>query len=198
MSIRKSATGLNERIREQVQELWIAKEMSKVVAGGIGEEILEVGVRVAMAKKQSLFVLIKRDQSGEDRLGAQDVMQKTSVCVAPFPRSARQDCAISSRMSQLFQSAMKACGINASNLIEGIDDDAGRSRSFEDACFDWRCAETRRKTGQQRSFSCPWFGENDCDTRRGEQITFGNTHFTDDELSGDVKRGHGKLAFGQR
>ena len=36
------------------------------------------------------------------------------------------------------------------------------------------------------------------DWKRGEQITFGNTHFTDDELSGDVKRGHGKLAFGQR
>ncbi len=158
MSVRESASGLNERIREQVQELWISKEVSKVVAGGIGEEILEAGVRMAMAKEQSLLVLIKGDQSGEDWLDTQDVMQQTGVRVAPFPGSTRQDCAVSSRMPQLFQSAMKACGINASNLIEGIDDDARRSRSFEDAGFDWRCAKARSQTCQQRGFSCPWFG----------------------------------------
>ncbi|MBK5946019.1 hypothetical protein CCR83_06025 [Rhodobacter veldkampii DSM 11550] len=165
---------------------------------GIGEEILEAGVSMAMAKKQRLLVLIKRNQSGEDWLDTHDVMQQAGVGVAPFPGSTRQDCAISPGMSQLFQSAMKACRINASNLIESIDDNAGRSRSFEDACLDWRCAKARRETGQQRSFSCPWFGENDCDTRRCEQITFGNAQVTDDELSGDVKRGHGEQAFGQR
>lgn len=142
MPVRESASGLNERIREQVQELWIAKELSQVMAGGIGQEILEAGVWMAMAKEQSLLVLIKGDQSGEDWLDTQDVMQQTGVRVAPFPRSTRQDCAVSSRMPQLFQSAMKASGINASNLIEGIDYDAGRSRSFEDTGFDWRCAKS--------------------------------------------------------
>ena len=158
MSVRKSATGLNERIREQVQELWIAKELSQVMAGGIGEEILEAGVRMAMAKEQSLLVLIKGDQSGEDWLDTQYVMQQTCVRVAPCPRTTRQDCAVSSRMSQLLQSAMKACQINAGNLIESVDDDAGRSRSFEDAGFDWRCAKARGQTCQQRGFTCPWFG----------------------------------------
>ena len=38
------------------------------MAGGIGEEILETGVRMAMAKGQSLLVLIKWGQSGEDWL----------------------------------------------------------------------------------------------------------------------------------
>ncbi|TGD44734.1 hypothetical protein EEB11_03975 [Pseudotabrizicola sediminis] len=128
------------------------------MAGGIGEEILEAGAWMAMAKEQSLLVLIKRDQSGEDRLDTQDVMQQTGVCVAPLPGSARKDCAISSRMSQLFQSAMKACRINASNFIEGIDDDAGRSCSFEDAGFDWLGAKPRSKTCQQGRFSRPWLG----------------------------------------
>jgi hypothetical protein len=54
------------------------------------------------------------------------------------------------------------------------------------------------KLRQGSYFPCPWFGENDCDTRRCEQVTFGNAQFTNDELSGDVKRGHGKQAFGQR
>ena len=74
MPVRESASGLNERIREQVQELWIAKEWSQVMAGGIGQEILEAGVWMAMAKEQSLLVLIKGDQSGEDWLDTQDFM----------------------------------------------------------------------------------------------------------------------------
>lgn len=85
MSVRESTSGLHERIREQVQKLWIAKKMGQVVAGGIGEEILEADVWMTMAKEQSLLVLIKRDQSGEGRLNTQYVMQQAGVRVASLP-----------------------------------------------------------------------------------------------------------------
>ena len=128
------------------------------MAASVGEEVLEVCIWMSMVKDQSLLILIKWDQPGEDWLDTHDVAQKASVRFAPLPGSARQDCAISSGMSQLFQSAMKPCRINASNFIEGIDDDAGRSRSFEDAGFDWRCAKARGKTCEQCGLSCARFG----------------------------------------
>ena len=91
-------------------------------------------------------------------------------------------------MSQLFQRTMKACRINASNLIEGIDDDARRSRSFKDAGFDWLGAEPRRETCQQGRFSCPWLGQDDCDARFRQQARFWNESITQQKLTRDMER----------
>jgi hypothetical protein len=113
---------------------------------------------MSVTEEQGLLVLIKWDQPRNDWFHTHDVMQQTSVRVAPLSGPARQDCAICSRVTQFFQSAMKAGGINTSNLVESIDNNAGRTRSFKDAGFDWRCAKAGRKTCQQRRFSRPWLG----------------------------------------
>lgn len=63
--------------------------MSEIVTDGIGKEGLEAGVCMSVPKEQSLLVLIKRDQPGEDWLYTREVMQEASVRVAPLPGSAR-------------------------------------------------------------------------------------------------------------
>ncbi|WHZ36486.1 hypothetical protein [Sagittula sp. MA-2] len=128
------------------------------MAGGIGKEVFEAGVWMSVTEEQSPLVLIKWDQPRNDWFHTHDVMQQTSVRVAPLSGPARQDCAICSRVTQFFQSAMKAGGINTSNLVESIDNNAGRTRSFKDAGFDRCGAEACCNTCQQCSFSRPRFG----------------------------------------
>ncbi|MCF8520241.1 MAG: hypothetical protein K9G81_16740 [Rhodobacteraceae bacterium] len=128
------------------------------MTGGIGKKALEAGVWMSMSKELTLLLLIKWNQPRKDWLDTDEVVQQASVRVAPFPRSARQDSAICSRMAQLLQRAMKACGINASNLVECVDHNAGRVRSFKDAGFDRGGAKACCKTRQKCGFSRPRFG----------------------------------------
>ena len=127
------------------------------MTGCSGEKVLEAGVLMSMSKEQRLLALIKWDQSGEDWLDTHKVVQQASVCVAPLPGATRQDCAICPRMTQFFQRAMKACRINASNLIECVDDNAGRARSLEDAGLDRGGAKACCKTRQHGGLSRPRF-----------------------------------------
>jgi hypothetical protein len=91
-------------------------------------------------------------------------------------------------MTQFSQGPVKASGVDARNLIEGINNNTGSDNSFEDAGLDGGSAKSSGKACKQCCFPCTWFGQNNRDARRYKQVTFSDKDVAHRERARDVKR----------